>query len=141
MQPRIRVQLLAKHAQQEHTKIKRSKHCACRAHRVNTWMKQEKTVHAKIAMPNFSVKIPRPRVAWVVQQGGRRTEVVQNANPVLQVRTVMDAILVRKVRIAMVVIQLPRRVEIARPDITVTTLGKAPAFPAFPVNTMPKLAQ
>ena len=65
----------------------------------------------------------------------------QNANPVLQVRTVMDAIRVRKVRIAMVVIQLPRRVEIARPDITVTTLGKAPAFPAFPVNTMPKLAQ
>ena len=66
---------------------------------------------------------------------------VQSVKPVVQVRTVMDALLVRKVRIAMVVIQLPLRVEIARPDITVTTLGKAPAFPAFPVNTMPKLAQ
>ena len=40
----------------------------------------------------------------------------------------------------MAVIQLPRRVEIARPVITVTTLGKDHAFPAVQENLVILLA-
>ena len=72
-------------------------------------------LHAKNVAQGSTVKAkkrtmkPRLRIqlsVWAVQRGGRRKKAVQSVKPVVQVRTVMDALLVRKVRIAMVVIQL-----------------------------------
>jgi hypothetical protein len=147
IQTRLRIQLFVWVVQQggRRTKVVQNANRAKQVHSVTSKVKyanlvqKESTVKAK-----KRTMTPRLRIqlsVWVVQQGGRRTKVVQNAKLVVQVRTVLDAILVKKVRIGMAVIQLLRRVENVRLAITVTTLGKAPAFPAFLVNTMPKLAQ
>ena len=56
MQPQQIVQLLVNCATQEHIRIKMNKHCACRAHRANTRIKEEKTALAKTVQLILSVR-------------------------------------------------------------------------------------